>query len=383
METIANRNILHLDLDTFFVSVERLQNSQLNGKPVIVGGFSDRAVVSSCSYESRQFGVHSGMPIKMARQLCRDAIVLRGDMDRYSYYSGMVTEIIDECAPVYEKMSIDEFYMDLTGMDRFFGCQQWSHELRMKIIKNTGLPLSMGLSPNKTVSKIATGEAKPCGELQIQKQLVLPFLEPLSIQKIPGVGDKTYRLLRTMGIATIRTLRQMPLPMVKNVLGENGEDIWKKANGIDNSPVKPYREQKSMSTETTFEEDTTDVKRLNEILTVMTEKLAFELRQQQKLTSCVTVKIRYSNFDTHTQQRKIQLTSLDYMLTAVAKELFDKLYSRRLLIRLIGVKFSNLVYGFQQLDLFNDKPEIISLYSTLDKLKNKFGHQIVRRAIAL
>ncbi len=382
MDTI-DRNILHIDLDTFFVSVERLANSQLVGKPVIVGGFSDRAVVSSCSYETRKFGVYSGMPIKMAKLLCKDAVIVRGDMDKYIKYSGMVTEIIDEKAPVYEKTSVDEFYMDLTGMDRFYGCRQWSHELRQKLMKETGLPMSFGLSLNKTVSKIATGEAKPNGEIEVSKQQVLPFLAPLSIKKIPGVGDKTYKLLRTMGIDTISTLRQVSMPMLKNVLGENGEDIWKKANGIDNAPVQPYREQKSISTETTFKQDTSDYKRLMEILTIMTEKLSYELRQQEKLTSCVAVKIRYSNFDTHTQQLKIPYTSFDHILVDVVKSLFAKLYSRRMLVRLIGVKFTNLEYGFQQLNLFESRPELPNLYLTLDKLKNRFGHGIVRKAIAL
>jgi len=377
----VDRSILHLDLDTFFVSVERLQNSKFNGKPIIVGGFSDRAVVASCSYETRLFGVHAGMPMKMARALCKEAIVVRGDMDRYSHFSGMVTDIISDGAPLYEKTSIDEFYLDLTGMDKFFGTMKWSHELRQKIMKNTGLPISFGLSLNKTVSKIATGEAKPCGELQIAKQMVIPFLSPLSINKIPGVGEKTYKLLRTMGIDTIKTLSQIPVKMMRKVLGENGEDIWKKANGIDNTPVKPYSEQKSMSTEHTFEEDTTDFKRLNEIIAIMVEKLAFDLRKQEKLTSCVAVKIRYSNFDTHTIQKKISYTSLDHLLKNVAQELFEKLYTRRMLVRLIGVKFTNLEYGFQQLNLFDDKPEIVNLYKTVDKLKKKFGNNIIKKAI--
>jgi len=383
MEVNADRNILHIDLDTFFVSVERLSNARLIGKPVIVGGFSDRAVVASCSYETRLFGVHSGMPMKMAKLLCKDAIVMRGDMDKYANYSRMVTDIIEEKAPVYEKTSIDEFYMDLTGMDKFFGCRQWSHELRQKLMRETGLPMSFGLSMNKTVSKIATGQAKPNGEIEVAKEQILSFLSPLSIKKIPGVGDKTYKILHNMGIETINTLQQMSLQKLKNVLGDNGEVIWKKANGIDNTPVKPYHEQKSMSTETTFDEDTTDFKRLMDILTGLVEKLAYELRQKEKITSCVAVKIRYSNFDTHIQQQKVPYTSLDHILAEVAKDLFVKLYSRQRLVRLIGVRFSNLEYSFQQLNLFEARPELTNLYLTLDRLKNKYGHGIVKKAIAL
>ena len=238
------RNILHLDLDTFFVSVERLRNSALNNKPIIIGGTSDRGVVSACSYETRTFGVYSGMPMKMARRLCPEALLIRGDMDQYSKYSHVVTDIIAEEAPLYEKMSIDEYYLDLTGMDRFFGTLKWSHELRQRIIKESGLPISFGLSTNKSVAKIATGEAKPNGELQVAQQQVLPFLSPLSIRKIPGVGHKAFQTLRTMGIDTIETLRMVPPEMVTRVLGKNGKGVWKKANGIDPTPVKPYRERK-------------------------------------------------------------------------------------------------------------------------------------------
>jgi DNA polymerase-4 len=197
------RSILHLDLDTFFVSVERLKNSRLTGKPVIIGGMSDRGVVSSCSYEARKYGVNSAMPMKMARIMCPEAIIIRGDMELYSNYSNMITEIIDERAPLYEKSSVDEHFIDISGMDRFYGCCKWSHELREYIIKETGLPVSAGLSVNKTVSKIATGEAKPNGEIEVMKETVLPFLDPLSISKIPMIGPKTYHLLRSMGIATI------------------------------------------------------------------------------------------------------------------------------------------------------------------------------------
>ena len=181
-----NRTIVHMDLDTFFVSVERLNNSRLNGLPVIIGGMSDRGVVAGCSYEARTFGVHSAMPMKMARALCPDAVVIRGDMEQYTRFSNQVTGIIAEEAPVYEKASIDEHYLDITGIDRFFGAVKWSHELRQRIIRETGLPISLGLSVNKTVSKIATGQAKPNGELEIARERIMPFLSPLSISKIPG-----------------------------------------------------------------------------------------------------------------------------------------------------------------------------------------------------
>lgn len=378
-----NRTIVHMDLDTFFVSVERLSNSNLNGLPVIIGGLSGRGVVAGCSYEARTFGVHSAMPMKMARALCPDAIVIRGDMEQYSRYSNMVTGIIAEQAPVYEKASIDEHYLDITGMDRFFGSVKWSHELRQRIIRETGLPISLGLSVNKTVSKIATGLAKPNGELEVPREKVIPFLNPLSISKIPGIGDKTFRLLRSMGIATIETLRHMPPEMVERLLGKNGMIIWKKANGIDLTPVESYSERKSIGSETTFEQDTIDIPMINDLLLKKVEKLAWELRQKQKLTSCVTVKIRYANFDTHTLQHRIPYTAFDHMLLPVVRSLFDRLYQRRMLIRLIGVKFSHLVNGVQQISMFDDSPETISLYQAMDRIRVRFGQRAVTRAATL
>ncbi|HOK24985.1 MAG TPA: DNA polymerase IV [Bacteroidales bacterium] len=376
----TERAVLHLDLDTFFVSVERLRNSRLNGKPVIVGSLSDRGVVASCSYEARQYGVSSAMPMKLAMNLCPDAIVIRGDMELYSKYSNIVTEIIAERAPLYEKASIDEHYIDLTGMDRFFGCSRWAHELRRYIIKETGLPVSMGLSVNKTVSKIAADEAKPNGEKEVAKDIVIPFLDPLSIKKIPMIGQKTYQILRAMGISTIYTLRNIPPEMLERLMGKNGIEIWKRANGIDPTPVISYSEQKSISTEHTFEKDTTDVKVLNQTLVSMVEKIAFEMRSQEKLTSCVTVKIRYSNFDTYTIQKRIPYTAFDHILISAAKELFERLWQRRMLIRLIGVRFSHLVRGVQQLDMFDDTPEKVNLYMAMDRLRKRFGRYAVQRA---
>ena len=374
------RTVLHLDLDTFFVSVERLVNPSLVGKPVIVGGMSDRGVVSTCSYEARCFGVHSAMPMRMARQLCSQAVFIHGDMDLYSRYSRLVTEIIADSAPVYEKMSIDEHYLDLTGMDRFHNCELWAHELREKIIRESGLPISFGLSENKTVSKIATGQAKPNGELHVLTPYINSFLDPLSVRKIPMVGEKTYGLLRSMGVDTIGVLRHLPPVAVQQALGKNGLDIWKKANGHDETPVCPYFEQKSMSEERTFEQDTIDIKSIRCCLATMVEHLAFDLRSQQKLAGCVMVKIRYSNFDTHDMQHRIPYTSFDHLLLETVNDIFDRLYNRRMMVRLIGVRFSELVSGNQQLNLFDDNAELTQLYSAMDKIRLRFGKNAVQRA---
>ncbi len=375
------RNIVHIDLDSFFVSVERLINAKLIGKPVLVGGTSDRGVVASCSYEARTFGIHSAMPMKQAKQLCPEAIVVRGDSGEYSKYSNIITDIIKETVPLYEKTSIDEFYMDLTGMDKFFGCYKLATELRQRIIKETDLPISFAMSANKTVSKVGTGEAKPNGQKHILQGTEKEFLAPLSIKKIPMVGDKTYQLLRGMGVMWIRTLQEMPLELMQQVLGDNGTVIWRKAQGIDNSPVEPYSERKSISTERTFEQDTIDVKMLRGLLIGMTEKLAFQLRSEQKLTACVTVKIRYSDFNTYTMQARIPYTSMDHILIEKVKELFDKLYQKRMLIRLVGIRFSHLVHGGHQYNLFDQTPEQVQLYLAMDKIRKRFGDDAVARAV--
>ena len=375
------RNIVHCDLDTFFVSVERLQNSKLLKQPVLIGGTGDRGVVASCSYEARKYGVHSAMPMKLALRMCPEAIVVRGDYDQYSKYSNIVTEIISEETPSFEKASIDEHYLDISGMDRFFGCWKWTQELRNRIMRETGLPISFGLSTTKTVSKIATGEAKPCGALHVNGGTEKDFLAPLSIRKIPMVGQKSYTLLRNMGISRIITLQRMEVSTMQKILGENGISIWKKANGVDESPVLPYREQKSMSKETTFQNDTIDMDILKKTLIGIVDMLAFELRKDQKLTSNVTLKIRYSNFDTHTQQIKIAYTNSDQKLTEVVLSLFKKLYSRRMLIRLIGVKFSGLIYGSYQTDLFNDSVEDVNLMQAMDKIRKRYGTELLMKAI--
>ncbi len=375
--------ILHMDLDTFFVSVERLRDSRLNEKPILIGGSSDRGVVAACSYEARKFGIHSAMPMKLATQLCPEAVIIKGSHVDYTKFSMEVCEIIQHEVPVFEKTSIDEFYADLTGMDRFFGCFKLASELREKVIKETRLPISFGLSINKTVSKVATGEAKPNNKIWIKSGKERPFLAPLSVQKIPMIGDKTYQTLRGLGVRKVRTLQEMPKDMLIQIFGKNGGIMWNKANGIDPSPVIPYSERKSISTEQTFDKDTTDIVKLKAIILAMTEHLAYQLRDENKLTACIAVKIRYSDFNTYTQQMRIPYTSADHLLIPRVAELFDKLYDKRLLVRLVGVRFSSLVHGNYQINLFEDTGEIINLYQEVDMLRKKHGDRSVLRAKAL
>ena len=372
-----------MDLDAFFVAVERKKEPKLNGLPLIVGGSSRRGVVAACSYEARKFGVHSAMPMYLAMQLCPDAKVISGDMEAYSQNSHLVTEIIADKAPAFEKSSIDEFYIDATGMDRFFGTFKWAVELQKKIMKESELPISMALSVNKLVSKVATAEFKPSAQKQIPAGTEKDFLAPLAIDKIPMVGKQTASFLYDMGVRTVATLRDMPQQFLISAFGKNGISLWNKAQGIDDSPVVSYSEQKSISTESTFDQDTIDVKRLKSILIAMVEKVAFQLREQKKLTSCITVKIRYSNFDTETKQIHISYTSSDHVILRVVQELFDRLYNRRMLIRLVGVRLSNLVHGNQQISLFDDTEEDINLYEAMDFIKHKHGVEKLIRATTL
>ena len=380
---MSDRTIIHMDLDTFFVSCERLINSKLIGKPVLIGGTSDRGVVASCSYEARKFGVHSAMPMRLAKRLCPEAFIIRGDSGVYSKYSNLVTDIIKEDSPIYEKSSIDEFYIDASGMDKFYSCYKWATELRQRITRETGLPISFGMSTNKTVSKVGTGQAKPDGQIIIKSGLEKPFLAPLSIQKIPMVGEKTFILLRNMGVEYIHTMQKMPIEVIQRVLGANGKNIWKKCNGIDNSPIVPYQERKSISSEITFEKDSTDINKLLNIIIAMTENLAFQLRNGNKLTACLAVKVRYSDMQTYTKQRRIPYTSSDNVLIDTAKDLFNEVYNRRVRVRLVGVSFSHFVEGGQQISLFEDTEELISLYQAMDVLRNRYGMKAVIRCAGL
>lgn len=379
----TQRFIAHFDLDSFFVSVERLKNKDLIGKPVIVGGSGDRGVVAACSYETRAFGVHSAMPIKQARKLCPQAIGVRGDFESYSHYSRLVTSIIHERVPVLEKASIDEFYIDLTGMDRFFGCSQFTKELKQTIVKETGLPISYALASNKLISKIATNEVKPDGQIEVKHGQEKQFLAPLGIDRMPGIGQKTAEMLRQMGIFTLKALSETNLPLMEIRFGRSGADLQRRACGIDDSPVVPYSERKSISTENTFQSDTLDVDFLQSELVRMTEKIAFLLRQKKKLSGCITVKLRYADFSTETKQAVVSYTAADHVILTTVKELFQKIYNPRLQVRLIGVKLSHLVHGEYQMDLFAGVTEKMRLYEALDEIRNRFGEKSVLRAIGM
>ena len=371
--------IAHFDLDAFFVSVELLKKPELKGKPLIVGGDGQRGIVAACSYEARKYGIQSAMPALTAKRLCPHAIFLKGSYHEYSNYSRKVTDIIASSVPRFEKASIDEFYMDMSGMDKFFGISQYTRELREKIIKETGLPISYGLSTSKIVSKMATNEAKPNGYLQIPPGKETAFLWPLTVDKIPGVGKQTVIQLQSLGINTIEQLARTPIDQLEYSFGKWGKRMWEKAYGIDRSNIEKYSEQKSLSHENTFHEDHNDVNFLYKELVRLCEETAFDLREDKKLTGCVTVKIRYYDFETVSRQEVIDYTALDDVLMAKVKSLFDKLYKKGQKVRLLGVRFSHLIPFNFQTNLFDQSGEKFQLYKTIDNIKNKFGRDMITK----
>lgn len=377
------RHIVHIDLDSFFVSVERKFNPDLIGKPVLIGGSAERGVVASCSYEARKYGIHSAMPMRQAMKLCPHAIVIRGSHGRYSEASHEVTKIIHDSVPLYQKTSIDEFYIDLTGMDRFYDCYQIASDLRQRVIRETGLPISFGMASTKTVAKMATNQAKPNGQLLVPRGKEKEFMAPLSIRKIPMLGEKTCQKLYQFGIEKIGDLQKVDIRFLETVFGKAGRFIWEKANGVDEGEVTPHGDRKSISTENTFHVDVSDHKTLETVLVSMTEELAAKLRKENKVAGCLAIKVRYANFETHTQQEKIALTAAEHILIPGVKNLLKKAWNQHRPIRLIGVKLSNLCTGSYQINLFEDNEERIKLYQAMDQINFKFGEKTVCRAAGM
>ncbi|MCD8739880.1 DNA polymerase IV [Mucilaginibacter roseus] len=377
------RYIVHIDLDSFFVSVERKFNPELIGKPVLIGGSADRGVVASCSYEARKYGIHSAMPTRQALKLCPHAIVIHGTHGRYSEASREVTEIINNAVPLYQKTSVDEFYIDLTGMDRFHDPYKMATDLRQKIMRDTGLPISFGMASSKTVAKMATNQAKPNGQLLVPHGSEMAFLAPLPISKIPMLGESTCKKLYGYGIEKIGDLQKVELRFLQTVFGKAGLFIWEKARGIDYSEIIPHSDRKSISSEHTFHNDVADRRTLETILVSMTEELSYKLRKEDKLAACLAVKVRYSNFETHTLQQKIPLTAAEHILIPGIKNLLKKAWNGYRPIRLIGVRLSNLATGRYQINLFEDNEEQIRLYQALDSINFKFGDKTVCRAAGM
>jgi DNA polymerase-4 len=375
-------HIAHFDLDSFFVSVETINNPSLKGKPVLVGGY-ERGVVAACSYEARKYGIHSAMPMKRALQLCPHAIVTSSSRGDYSKYSRWVTDIIASKVPLFEKASIDEFYIDLSGMDKFFGVSKYAKQLREDITKETGLPISCGLSSARFISKMATNEAKPNGFLEVPHGKEKEFLWPLGVEKINGVGKQTEQQLKNFGIYTIEDIAKTPVEILERYVGKMGESLWHKAHGVGSTEIATDWEQKSISHENTFDGDYTDVSYLHRELVRLTEKTAFSLREDEKLTGCITVKIRYSDFETISRQETVDYTALDDLLIAKVKDLFNKSYQKGRPVRLLGVRFSQFIPITIQMSLFENNVEKLNLYKAVDDIKERFGSKLVTKAVTI
>ncbi len=377
------RIIAHFDLDAFFVSVECVNNPALKGQPLIVGGSRERGVVAACSYEARKFGIHSAMPMSKAMQLCPHALVVKGSRGEYSKYSRMVTEIIAGKAPLFEKASIDEFYLDLTGMDKYFNPWQWTINLREEIVNKTGLPISFALASSKLVAKIATNEAKPNGYLQVAAGKEREYLAPLPANVIPGIGTQTNNQLLSLGIRTIGDIAARSAAEMELLMGNYGIELWQKSQGIHHAEVVPYHEAKSISTERTFDTNKTDPEFISAELVRMTEKIAHELREDNKMAGCIAVKIRYADFETTSRQTSISYTFYDDELIPVARDLFDKLYRKGAPIRLLGVRLSELTNEAFQTNLFESTEKKAGLYKAIDAVKGRFGKDAISRGSAL
>jgi DNA polymerase-4 len=377
------RHIAHFDLDAFFVEVEVLKDPTLRGRPLIVGGSRERGVVTTCSYEARAFGVRSAMPMGQALQRCPQAVVLPGSRGDYSRYSRWVTDIIGDSAPCFEKASIDEFYVDLTGLDRFHDVLGWTVALRERIRRETGLPISFGLAANKLVAKMATNEAKPNGYLHIPQGREGEFLAPLPVGRMPGIGDHAERRLRELGITTLGELAAYPTPVLASTLGRWAAELQRRAAGHHEGAVQPYHVAKSVSTENTFSTDTADMAFLQAELVRMTEKVAAQLRARNLMAGCIAVKLRNPDFETTSKQLSIAYTCYDDELIPLSRDLFRKLHPPGTPVRLLGVRLSELTGQARQTNLFSDPARKQGLYRAIDAVRARFGSDALTRGGAL
>ncbi len=376
------RWIAHLDMDAFFVSVERLLDPSLAGRPVVVGGDPDgRGVVASASYEARSCGVRSAMPSRRARELCPEVVFLRGHHHLYGDCHRKVRSVLERHVPVIEAASIDEFYLDLSGCTLLHGAiLPLLRRLREEIAAELGLPSSAGLAGNKLVAKIASGIAKPQGTLWVPAGAEADFLAPLRI--LPGVGPATERELTALGIRRIGHLASFPERVLAGILGRWGKDLARKARGISDSPVSEEGERKSVGHEITFREDTADPGYLEAVLCRLVEKAAWRLRRKGFRAGGLTLKVRYADFRTITRSRTLPPTDRDGDFYRTARELLGESVSRRVRVRLLGVSLDRLRRGEEQLDLFSPAGERKRrrLFPAVDRLRKKFGFDVLTLA---
>ncbi|HKI78571.1 MAG TPA: DNA polymerase IV [Ignavibacteriaceae bacterium] len=377
------RTIFHLDLDTFFVSVERIIDPSLKGKPVIVGGDPKigKGVVAACSYEARKYGLHSAMPIKLAYRLCPNGIYLHGSFLEYERYSNMVKKFLTNLSPVIEQASIDEFYMDFTGTVRIYGSPLMLANYITKEIKNKfGLPCSIGIAANKTTAKIACDVSKPEGLIYLSESTAKHFLEQLPVERIPGVGKKTLSKLHSLAIYKIKDITTIPADFFTTTFGKFGLDIWRKANAEGTEYLTPEREQKGMSKEVTFGKDILIEKKIEKVIFQHVSKLCHQLRSENITASTISLKLRYTDFKTLIRSITLrEPTNLDHKAYEEAVNLFRKAHTRRIGIRLIGVRFSNFRFFSDQCALFDNRGESLKrMYTAIDRIRKKYDYKVIR-----
>ena len=385
MSATPERMILHLDMDCFYVSVERLLDPALISRPVAVGGSPDgRGVVASASYEARKFGVRSAMPMSKAVRLCPGLVVVGGALSRYGEYSARIAGIMEEFTPLVQMASQDEAYLDLTGTERLWGTAlSAGHRLRERIVRETGLPCSIGIGTSKMVAKIASALCKPRALLSIPPGSEARFLAPLSIGRMPGIGQKSEERLREIGIRTIGQLATAEEKLLLRVFGNKGGEMRLRALGRSSDVVVPQENPKSIGAEETLDRDTTDPLEIDQLLASLVERVASRLRHQPCMASCITVKYRYTGFETHTASETLAVPVNDDMqMLAVARRLLAEHRNAALSIRLLGVTASSLVFGQWEADFLEEagQDKRTRLNEAMDKMRDKHGFGILRRA---
>jgi DNA polymerase-4 len=382
-ELPGTASILHVDMDAFFVSVELLERPELIGKAVIVGGGpNQRGVVTSASYEARKFGVHSAMPLRTAGKLCPHAVFLDGHHQKYSEWSDRVATILAKFSPVVEMVSIDEAYLDLSGTERLLGPPlAATDKLLRTITRTTGLPCSGGLAATRLVAKVASDQAKPHGLVWVLPGSEARFLAPLSVRKIPGIGEVTERALRALGLETVGQLADLPQEKLEKVFGQWGTALYRKARGGDSYEFVIDAEPKSISHNHTFGEDTDDTDALTAMLSHLSQKACKRLREAGLATRTLTVTIRYTGFDTYTRAKTLaEPTQLDADIFAVFQNLFREHRNRKRKIRLLGVSLGGLSHGSEQLDLIDAerRAKLEKLTRAADRVRDRFGFDSVQ-----
>lgn len=376
------RLILHLDLDAFFVSVERILNPKLKGKPVIVGGDPKygRGVVAACSYEARQYGLHSAMPIRTAYRLCPNGIYIHGHFDEYVRFSDAVENILKKYSPIVEQASIDEFYLDMTGCQKIYGSMfSFASFIQKEIWVRLSLPCSIGIGSNKTIAKIASDCMKPTGITYVLPGMEKHFLSPMPIEAIPGVGKVMLKDLNSKGIYKIGDITALPQEYFAAAYGKYGIDLWRKANGEGSEYLTIRREQKSISKETTFGEDVTSSKFLKDTLFELTGKICQSIRNHGWIASTVSIKLRYSDFQTLTRSRTIKPTDDDKVVFDTAWQLLSKAHTRRVGVRLIGVGLTNFSEDCEQEFLFEDEDvKRKKMFRAVTRIRDKYGYNAIK-----